>query len=108
MAKSSKEKDRDGKSPLEAAYRALEAGDAVGARRAARLVIASPSSEDQAAAKRVSKLLNGETDSNDATAELVANDIIKRTSPVLRPYLWALGGAAAYAALVTMALVRYG
>ena len=106
MAKSIKEKD--GKSALDAAYRALEAGDVVGARRAARSVIASPSADDQAAARRVGKLLHGDTDPGDSQAEQLAQEVISRTRPVLRPYLWALGGLTAYALLVTMALVRYG
>jgi hypothetical protein len=107
MAKAAKEKDKDGKSTLEAAFRALQAGDAIGARRAAKQVIASPSSDDTAAAKRVGKALLGD-DAGDPHAETVAADIVRRTQLVPRVYLWALGGAVAYAGLLMMALVRYG
>lgn len=107
MAKSQKDRS-DGKSALEAAYRAYETGDVVTARRTAKHVIAGATADDQAAAKRVAKLLHGEDDKGEAQAELLAGEIVKRTSPILRPYLWALGGAAAYALLLTLALVRYG
>jgi hypothetical protein len=106
MAKSSK--DKDGKSALEAALRAYEAGDMVGARRTARKVIAGATSEDQAAAKRVAKALHGDDDKGEAQAELLAGEIVKRGSPILRPYLWFIGGVTAYALLLTLALVRYG
>jgi hypothetical protein len=132
MAKAAKEKDKDagGKSALDAAFRALQAGDAVGARRFARAVIAKPTPEDEAAVKRVSKALLGDdpgyilhleesrevageigsakVEPIEVHPELLANDIIRRTGPIGRPYLWALGGALAYLGLLTMALVRYG
>lgn len=107
MAKSSKDR-ADGKSALEAALRAYEAGDIVGARRTARRVIASPAAEDQAAAKRVAKVLHGDDDKGETQAELLAQELVKRGSPILRPYLWAIGGVSAYLLLVVMALVRYG
>ncbi|MBK7858217.1 MAG: hypothetical protein IPJ65_06260 [Archangiaceae bacterium] len=107
MAKGSKEKT-DGRSALEAAFRAYEAGDMVVARSTARRVIASPLPDDQAAAKRVAKLLQGDDERGEVQAELVAQEIVKRTSPMLRPYLWALGGATAYLSLLVMAAVRYG
>jgi hypothetical protein len=109
MAKAAKEKDKDagGKSALDAAFRALQAGDAVGARRFARAVIGKPSPDDETAVKRVAKALLGD-DAGEVHAETLANDIIRRTGPIGRPYLWALGGALAYLGLLTMALVRYG
>ena len=106
MAKGSKDKDR--KSALEAALRAYEAGDVVAARRAAKRVIAGPTPDDQAAARRVGKALHGDDDKGEAQAELLAAEIVKRGSPILRPYLWFIGGATAYLLLLTMALVRYG
>lgn len=111
MAKSSKDKDGKagpGKSGLEAALKAYEAGDVVTARSTAKRVIAAPSEDDQAAAKRVAKVLNGDDAKGETHAELAAGEIVARTSPVLRPYLWFIGGATAYALLVVMALVRYG
>ena len=106
MAKSNK--DKDGKSALEAAYRALEAGDVVSARRTARRVITGATAEDQAAARRVAKLLHGDDVKGEAQAELLAGEIVKRGSPIARPYLWWLGGMGAFGMLVTLALVRYG
>jgi hypothetical protein len=106
MAKGTK--DKDGKSALEAAYRALEAGDVVTARRTARRVIAGATPEDQAAARRVAKLLHGDDDKGEAQAELLAGEIVKRGGPIARPYLWWLGGMSAFGLLLTMALVRYG
>ncbi len=106
MAKGSK--DKDGKSALEAALRAYEAGDAVTARRTARRVIAGATPEDQAAARRVAKALHGDDDKGEAQAELLAAEIAKRTAPIARPYLWFLGGVGAYLTLLTLALVRYG
>jgi len=106
MAKGGKEKD--GKSALEAALRAYEAGDAVGARRTAKRVIAGATPDDQAAARKVAKALHGDDDKGEAQAEILAGEIVKRTSPIARPYLWFLGGVGAYALLLTLALVRYG
>ena len=106
MARGSK--DKDGRSTLEAALRAYEAGDVVTARRTARRVIATPTPDDQAAAKRVAKLLHGDDDKGEAQAELLAQEIIQRGSPLLRPYLWWLGGVTAYGLLLVMAVVRYG
>jgi hypothetical protein len=107
MAKAAKEKEKDGRSTLDAAFRAFQAGDAVGARRLAKQVIAAPSPDDEAAVKRVAKGLLGD-DAQDAHAETLAAEIVKRTQPIRLPYLWALGGAVAYALLLTLALVRYG
>jgi hypothetical protein len=107
MAKAAKDKDKDGKSNLDAAFKAFQAGDVVGARTAARQVIAHPTPDDTAAVKRVAKALLGD-DAGDPHAETLAADIVARTRPILRPYLWALGGAVAYALLLTLALVRYG
>lgn len=107
MAKSSKDRG-DGKSALEAALRAYQAGDVVTARRTAKRVIAAATPDDQAAARRVAKLLRGDDDQGEAQAELLAGEIVQRTSPLLRPYLWAIGGVTAYASLLTLALVRYG
>ena len=107
MAKGSKDKG-DGKSALEAAFRAYESGDVVTARSTAKRVIGGATPEDQAAAKRVAKLLHGDDDPGEAQAELLAGEIVKRTRPILRPYLWAIGGVTAYTLLLTLALVRYG
>jgi hypothetical protein len=107
MAKAAKEKDKDGRSTLDAAFRAFQAGDAVGARRLAKQVIQAPTGDDQAAVKRVAKGLVGD-DAQDAHAETLAAEIVKRTRPIRLPYLWAVGGALAYALLVVLALVRYG
>ena len=101
-------KDQDGKSALDAAFHALEAGDVVTARRTAQRVISAPTAEDQAAVRRVGRLLHGDDDEGDAQAELLAGEIVRRTRPALRPYLWAAGGVAAYALLLVMAVVRYG
>ena len=106
MAKGNK--DKDGKSALDAAYRSLEAGDVVSARRTAQRVIAGATAEDQAAARRIAKMLHGEDDKGEAQAELLAGEIVKRGSPIMRPYLWWLGGMGAFGLLLTMALVRYG
>lgn len=121
MAKSGKEKD--GKSALEAAFRAYEAGDVVTARATAKRVLAEPTADDEKAAPRLAGLLElsngtlgaaatttvkapGELPEKDAKA--VASSIIWRTRVPGRPYLWAIGGATAYLLLVTLALVRYG
>jgi hypothetical protein len=101
-------KSKESKSALEAAYRFYEAGDVWAARRTARSVIKAPSADDQAAAKRVAKLLHGEGDKGEAQAELIAGEIIARTRPILRPYLWFIGGVTAYALLLLLAWVRYG
>jgi hypothetical protein len=118
MAKGNKDKGADGRSALEAALKAYEAGDVVTARRTAGRVIAVPTPEDQAAAKRVARQLHGEgdpskaqlgfSDTQEAQAERLAQEIINRGKPILRPYLWFLGGATAYLLLMVMALVRYG
>jgi hypothetical protein len=113
-------RDKEGKSALEQAWRALEAGDVVSARRLATQVATAPTSDDEAAAARVSQWLIGDRsakgqpvregellpDAPDARA--LANNMLARIRPPARPYLWALGGAAAFAGLLVLAVVRYG
>ncbi|MBL8952431.1 MAG: hypothetical protein JNK82_16745 [Myxococcaceae bacterium] len=101
-------KDKDGKSALEAALRAYEAGDVVTARRTAARVVAGATADDQAAARKVAKALHGDDDKGEAQAELLAGELAQRTRPIARPYLWFLGGVGAYVGLLTLALVRYG
>lgn len=103
MAKSAK--DKDGKSSLELSLRALDMGDVLTSRRLARSVIASPTAADQSAASKVAHQLTGET--SDLSAEVIAQQIIQRGQPILRPYFWALGGFAAFFSLWIMSTVRY-
>ena len=103
MAKSAKEKD--GKSSLELSLRALEMGDVLTSRRLARSVIAAPTPADQSVASKVALQLTG--DPSELSAELVAQQIVQRGRPILRPYLWALGGFAAFFSLWIMSVVRY-
>ena len=87
------------KSVLEAAWQAFQAGDVVLARRAARQVIAGPREADEAAAKKLARVLFA---GQEATATQVAEDIALRTGVPPRPYWFALVAALIWVGLLLL------
>jgi hypothetical protein len=100
--KSEAEPTPGGRSLLEVAWNAYEAGDAVLARRAAKRVLAGAASgADEALAKKISKQLfvgAGETDARQVAAELAA-----RTRVAAKPYAFALLAAAIWWVMIALA-----
>jgi hypothetical protein len=94
-----------GKSLLDAAWKAYQAGDMVMARRAARLVLAGGAKDaDEALAKKLGKELFAE--GHVADARQVAQDLLNRTNPAPKPFL--LAGAAALIWVVLLAIAHRG
>ena len=95
----------DGKSLLDVAWRAYQAGDMVLARRASKLVLAGGAKEaDEALAKKLGKELFAA--GHEADARQVAADLIHRTNPAPKPFL--LAGAAALIWVVLLAIAARG
>src|SRR4029079_3922387 len=82
----------EGKSLLEVAWRAYQAGDMVLARRASKLVLAGANKgADEPSAKKLGKELFAA--GHETNAREVAQDLLNRTNPAPKPFL--LAGAAA-------------
>ena len=95
----------DGKSLLDVAWRAYQAGDVVLARRAAKLVMAGGAKDaDEVLAKKLGKELFAAGHETDARQ--VAQDLITRTNPAPKPFL--LAGAAALIWVVLLAIANRG
>lgn len=106
MAKGNK--TAEGKSVLRASYEAFERGDVVTARALAQEVLAGRvGKDDQSAAEELSKKLSTDELKIDATPEAIARDLVSRTIVPPRPYIFVGAVAFAFAALVTLAIIRY-
>jgi hypothetical protein len=91
-----------GKSLLDVAWRAYEAGDSVMARRAANLLLAGAGKDaDEAVAKRVGKQLFAT--SVEVDARQVATELVARTKMAPKPYYFALMTAALWLFMVLIA-----
>ncbi len=91
----------EGKSLLDVAWRAYQAGDVVVARRAAKLVLAGGAKEaDEALARKLGKELFAA--GHETNSQEVARDLIERTNPPPKPFL--LAGAAALIWVVLLAI----
>ena len=94
--------DSGGKSLLDVAWRAYEAGDAVIARRAAKLLLAGAGKDsDEAVAKKVGKQLF--VGAPEVDAKQVAAELIARTRVAPKPYLFALMAAAIWLIMLAIA-----
>lgn len=94
-----------GRSLLEVAWKAYQAGDMVVARRASRLVLAGAARDaDEVVAKKLGKDFFAAGHVTDARQ--VAQELLQRTNPPLKPYL--LAGAAALIWVVLLVIAHRG
>lgn len=95
----------EGKSLLDVAWRAYEAGDMVLTRRAAKLLLAGAAKDaDETLAKKVGKQLFAV--GHETNAREVAQDLLERTNPAPKPFL--LAGAAALIWVLLLVIANRG
>jgi hypothetical protein len=93
---------------LKLAYEAFDRGDVVLARQLVREVLAGKvGKDDPEVAKALAKELSTPAAPVDESPQAVAQDLLKRTQVMGKPYLMALVVAAVYLLLVVLAAVRY-
>lgn len=94
-----------GKSLLDVAWKAYQAGDVVLARRASKLLLAGAAKDaDETLAKKLGKEFFAA--GHVADARQVAAELVMRTQPPLKPFI--LAGAAALIWLVLLAIASRG
>lgn len=109
MAKPKKEqKTDDARSVLKVAFEAYQRGDSVQARSLAREVLAGKvGRDDEKMATELAKTLSGDGAAIEAHPTAVAKELITRTLPPTKSYLFAGAVALTYLTLVILAVVRY-
>lgn len=109
MAKAKKEqKAADERSLLRVAFEAYQRGDSVQARSLAQQVLAGKvGRDDEKAASDLAEKLSAEGSPVAPTPAGVAADVVSRTVPPPKSYLFAAAVAATFLFLVILATVRY-
>lgn len=113
MAKPKKDKEKeqkteDARSVLKVAFEAYQRGDSVQARSLAQEVLAGKvGRDDEKVAVELAKALQGEGAVIEANAAAVAKELVTRTLPPSKSYLFAGAVAFTYLTLVILAFVRY-